>query len=437
MTTTEPHRESEQNRLKIHALDPRRKSVLILATLLTAIAASSATATLSVTAHASPSLITTLQVTAILSTLVALYIIARLGARITQLEFWIRRMGAGDLDHTVPPRGHDELTEIAYDLEVLRQRSIRSEELDLVRELSEQLQDKNAALKSTLEELRDTQDQVVSRQKLAEIGELAAGIAHEVRNPLNIISNYSATSRSLMEELLEVLGEEGTDPKEREEAIQEVTADLKKNMSRIAENCDRASRIIQDVTNMSRSGPSEQRPVDLNKLLHDYAILAYQAARAQDQNFNVSIVEELDPDAGEITCVPEEISRVFVNIASNACYATNQKRLGADAPDDYRPIISLTTHRRADNAVITIRDNGNGIPEEDSDKIFRPFFTTKPTNEGTGLGLSLSHEIIRHHGGTIAVASRPGEYTEMTVTLPVRPTQAAPGKENEPATSAQ
>ena len=418
MTVANQDEQIPQPGLKIHALDPRRKSVLILGTLLVTVILVTAAMVLTLTGAGDKPQITALNAAAILAVVANAYVIIRLGVRITELEFWIRRMGAGDLEHTVPPRGHDELTEIAHDLEVLRERSIRSQELDLVRQLSEQLQDKNDALESTLVELRYTQDQVVSKQKLAEIGELAAGIAHEVRNPLNIISNYSATSRSLMEELLEVLQETDTNPQERESAIDEITADLSQNMARISDNCERANRIIQDVTNMSRSAPSEQRKVQVNKMLRDYAVLAYQATRAQDQSFNVAIEENLDPDVGEIMCVPEEISRVFINIASNACYAANQKRLDPETPENYQPTITLATQRKGDDVVVSIRDNGNGIPEAVREKIFNPFFTTKPTNEGTGLGLSLSHEIVRHHGGNITVDSEPGLYTEMTVQLP-------------------
>ena len=406
-----PTYDEEHQDLKLHALDPRRKSVLIITCLLATIALMVSATVLTFTAADRPILIAIINLAATLTAVTTLYIIVRLGLRITELEFWIRRMGAGDLEHSVPPRGHDELTEIAYDLEVLRERSIRSRELDLVRELSDELQDKNTALENTLVELRKTQDQVISRQKLAEIGELAAGIAHEVRNPLNIISNYSVTSRSLMQELLEIMEEPSDDPQEQISAVQEITSDLEQNMTRIVDNCDRASRIIQDVTNMSRTTPGEPRPVEINKMLHDYAILAYQAARSQDQSFNVRIEENLDPG------VPEDMSRVFINIASNACYATRQKSLDPDTPVEYAPTMTLATKRNGNQVVVSIRDNGNGIPVEVRDKIFNPFFTTKPTDEGTGLGLSLSHEIVRHHGGNISVESEPGQYTEIRVAL--------------------
>ena len=429
--TTDTTKDIIKQPLKIHTLDPRRKSVLILGNLLTAITLTTVAAVMTLMEKASPTQVAILNAATVLTIIVTTYIIVRLGARTTELKFWIRRMGAGDLEHSVPPRGHDELTEITYDLEVLRERSLRSQELDLVRELSKELQDKDATLDNTLVELRNTQDQMISRQKLAEIGVHTAGIAHEVINPLNIISNFSATSSSLMEELVETIQEEDISSEERETVVKEITKDLTENMKRISDNCDRASRIIQDMTNMSRSEPSQQRPIEINKMLHDYALLAYQASRAQDQFFNISIVEEMNPDVGEITCIPEEIGRVFINIASNACYATNQKRKNPETPADYQPTMTLITRREGEGVTATIRDNGNGIPADTIQRIFQPFFTTKPTNEGTGLGLSLSHEIIRHHGGTITVESEPGQYTEMKIQLPDPPSKPTPTTNDE------
>ena len=294
----------------------------------------------------------------------------------------------------------------------------------------------------------------MSRQKLAEIGELAAGIAHEVRNPLNIITNFAGASRELLEELEESLGEETSGGKTSgekpagekpagetggkdeltDELTQEIMGELRGNMQTIESNCSRASRIIQDVTNMSRSGAGQQRPVEINKLLHDYTMLGYQAARSQDRDFNVSIVEDLDEAAGEIVCIPEEISRVFINVAGNACYATRKKRLQQEP--GYKPTMWVSTRLAGDAVEIAVRDNGAGIPPELVSKIFNPFFTTKPTNEGAGLGLSLSHEIVRKHGGNITVDSEPGEYTEMRITLPVTPAaggNATAGQESNPS----
>ena len=426
--------EENERTLKLHVLDPRRKGVMITACLLASMAMCAAAATLNIMGVGSPTQMAWLNGMAGLTIAATTIVMIRLGARITELEFWIRRMGAGDLEYTVPPRGHDELTEIAYDLEVLRERSLRSQELDLVRELSEAIQDKNETLESTLAELRNTQDQMISKQKLAEIGELAAGIAHEVRNPLNIISNYSVTSVSLMEELIETVNAaDAADPEEREALISELSEDLTANMTRISDNCDRASRIIQDVTNMSRSQTSEVRPVEFNKMLHEYTVLAYQATRAQDQDFNVKLIEDYDDSIGEILCVPEEISRVFINIAQNACYATNERTGKTDTDEAYEPTITLTTRRNGESVIASVRDNGSGVPDDIAEKIFNPFFTTKPTNKGTGLGLSLSHEIVRRHGGSIDVESDSDSFTEMRVTLPMRAMPETVGASNTPA----
>lgn len=409
----------------------RHMSMLLLATLLSASVAaySAATQEWVIAAMAGAGFVITATV---------MVLMIRMALKRVFVERWIRRLGMGDFEYTVRPWSNDELSKVCVALETLRRRAVEAMQLDEVRRLSDELQEKNQTLEYTLVELRNTQDQVVSRQKLAEIGELAAGIAHEVRNPLNIISSFSSASRSLIEELVETLAREEDDP----ELVNELTADLAENMDRIAESCDRASRIIQDVTNMSRSDESQQRAVDMNKMLRDYAAIAYQAARSQDQSFNVGITESMDPAVGGVMCVPEQISRVFINIVSNACYATNQKRLDPETAPDYRPNITLTTRRDGEWVLATVRDNGTGIPPETRDRIFAPFFTTKPVNAGTGLGLSLSHEIIRHHGGSIEVASELGQYTEIRIKLPTQPpasTRHAPVQAGEasPTTAAR
>ena len=275
----------------------------------------------------------------------------------------------------------------------------------------------NEELKETLARLRETQDQVIARQKLAEIGALSAGIAHEIRNPLNIIGNFAVTSRNLAEELVEVLGDERIDDQERRENIIDITTDLTENMARIENNCQRASRIIQDVATMSRESSEESfEEADLNEMLHDYAALAYQAERTRDADFNVTFLYKLDPEAGAINCVPRDLSRVFINLVSNACHATHAKR--RQDKGGYEPVITLATERAEGALIVRIEDNGQGMTPDVVGKIFTPFFTTKSTKEGTGLGLSLSYEILRHHGGTIDVDSTPGVGTTIRLTLP-------------------
>ena len=280
-----------------------------------------------------------------------------------------------------------------------------------------QPQNRDEELEEALARLHESQDQIIARQKLAEIGTLSAGIAHEIRNPLNIIGNFAVTSKSLVEELVEVLKDDRYSEQERRENIIDITIDLTENMTRIENNCQRASRIIQDVAAMSReSDENSFEEVDLNEMLKEYAALAYQAERARDTDFNVAFTNDFDPEAGTIRCVSKDLSRVFINLVSNACHATRDRNRREG--DGYEPLITLATERVDGALVVRIEDNGQGMPPDVVDKIFTPFFTTKTTKEGTGLGLSLSHEIIRHHGGTIDVDSKPGRGTTMRLTFP-------------------
>ena len=284
-------------------------------------------------------------------------------------------------------------------------------------------QGKNEELEDILEQLHRTQNQVISRQKLVELGELAAGVAHEIRNPLNLIRNFSQTSEQLMNELKETLDEAGgTISDDQRGLMDEITVNLKENMTRMREHSDRANRIVEEMLAMGSNTSGAFRETNINQLVRDNTALAYQAARANDTEFNLEIVEELDPDAGLINAVPEDLGRVFLNIVSNACYAINEK-IG-QTPNDphYRPTLWVSTRRAANAIEIQIRDNGNGIPPEVMDRIFNPFFTTKPPNRGTGLGLSLCSDIVRQHGGSITPESEPGQYTAMLVSIPTTTT---------------
>ena len=352
----------------------------------------------------------------IVSMLATALIMMKTGPRIVALEFWIRRMGAGDLNYSVRPTGNDEITEIAYDLEVMRRRAVRAQRLDLVQELSDSLQDKNDELENVLVELRTTQDQVISRQKLAELGELTAGVAHEIRNPLNMVQNFSKTSTAMMTELKDIVEElEGPPDDEQNELIAELVTELSENMQRIQHHGDRANRIVQDMLDIGRSSKGKYQDVDINLLLEDHAMLAYHAARSHDSGFNMRIVREMDQHTGTANVVSEDIGRVILNLVGNACYATAER--GQQEPE-HEPTMWLSTQRSQNSVVIKIRDNGNGIPADIISKIFNPFFTTKPTDRGTGLGLSLSNDIVREHGGTITAESQPTEYTEFTVLIP-------------------
>ncbi len=439
--------------IALSRFSPKRKSTLIALSLLTtliliitsAISANSTLSSLEALVQKSPQRLQDrtsditqdartrtlgLAAAAIMALTVTVFIIVRAGPRIAALEFWIRRMGAGDLNYSVTPAGNDEITRIAYDLEALRRQSVRAQQLDLVQELSQNLQEKNGQLESVLTELHNTQDQVISRQKLAELGELTASVAHEIRNPLSLIQNFARTSGSMLEELGETLQELQAPPTpEEQELILELTTELTDNMQRMRQHSGRANRIIQDMLAMGSSAQGRHQPVMLNDLVQDHCMLAYHSARSRDPEFNVQIIREMDPETGQVSLVSQEIGRVILNLVGNACYATQQR---TRSEPGHEPTITISTRRDDDAVEIRVHDNGPGIPPSIIGKIFNPFFTTKPAGQGTGLGLSLSNEIVRQHGGTITPESSPGQYCQFTVRLPAsRETSRRPDDKHE------
>ena len=373
--------------------------------------------------------------------------------RLEMLSDWMRRMAKGDLEVQVEIGGRDEVADMAAALEVFRQHALEIQRLNLVELLAQELEEKNVELQSlagelqgkngelesltdelsgkndelehTLADLNRAQDQIVMREKLAALGELTAGVAHEIRNPLNFVKNFSEVSNELLVELKEVLDEDGvTLSDDQRGLVEDISGDLSSNLERIGSHTERANRIVHDMLMMGR-GSSERAPVNVNSLVDEYARLAYHSARAVDTEFQLDIKQNLDPDTGELEAIPQDLGRVFLNMVGNACYATDEKRrtLG-DAEvngDRYWPTVWLSTERTEESIIVRIRDNGNGMPPEVVEKIFNPFFTTKPTGQGTGLGLALSSDIVREHGGTISVDTQPGEYTEMIVELPLEP----------------
>ena len=359
--------------------------------------------------------------------------------RLEMLSDWMRRMARGDLEVQVEIGGRDEVADMAAALEVFRQHALEIQRLNLVELLAQELEEKNVELQSlagelsgkndelehTLADLSRAQDQIVMREKLAALGELTAGVAHEIRNPLNFVKNFSEVSNELLVELKEVLDEDGvTLSDDQRGLVEDISGDLSSNLERIGSHTERANRIVHDMLMMGR-GSSERAPVNVNSLVDEYARLAYHSARAVDTEFQLDIKQNLDPDTGELQAIPQDLGRVFLNMVGNACYATDEKRrtLG-DAEvngDRYWPTVWLSTERTEESIIVRIRDNGSGMPAEVAEKIFNPFFTTKPTGQGTGLGLALSSDIIREHGGTISVDTQPGEYTEMIVELPLEP----------------
>jgi len=340
--------------------------------------------------------------------------------RLEQLSRWMRRMAGGDLETTVDIGGNDEVADMAAALEVFRRHALEVQRLNLVEKLADELKGKNEQLESVLEDLRQAQDQIVMREKLAALGELTAGVAHEIKNPLNFVKNFSEVSEELIDELKEALDDVAEQiPEDDRSYIDEITGDLTGNLQRIQSHGERANRIVHDMLQMGR-GSGDLQPTDINGLLDEYARLAYHSARASDSEFQLDILRDLDPEMGDVDVIPQDLGRVFLNMVGNACYATDEKRKAGEV-DGYEPTISLKTRRGEENIEIRIRDNGSGMPPHVVEKIFNPFFTTKPTGEGTGLGLAMSSDIVREHGGSIQVETESGEFTEMIIELPLEP----------------
>jgi PAS domain S-box-containing protein len=275
------------------------------------------------------------------------------------------------------------------------------------------------AAEKALGELRSTQQQLIVQQKMAALGQLTAGIAHEIKNPLNFVNNFAGLSVELLAELKETAAAAIAGLAEDERAdIDEIVGMLTGNLEKIAEHGRRADGIVKSMLEHSRGGSGERRAVDLNGLVEEALNLAYHGARAQDQNFNIALERDFAQGIPPVEMVPQDVTRVLLNLIGNGFYAATKRRHDGAEPD-FRPSLRVMTQDLSDAVEIRVRDNGVGISPEIRDKLFQPFFTTKPTGEGTGLGLSISYEIVtQQHGGTIAVDSRVGEFTEFTIRLP-------------------
>ena len=407
-----------------------------------------------------------------------LYVGRVLLRRLELIAGWMRSLAAGDLDTRVEIGGRDEVAEMAAALEIFRHNAQEAIRLNLVEELAQELEGKNAELEGInarldnqnheldsknaelenvnarldsqnheletvnarldsqnheldsknheLEEamtnLAAAQDRIVAQEKLASLGELTAGVAHEIRNPLNFVKNFSESSEELLEEMRETIdeSEDGQLDDEQMGLIKDIFDDLNENLERIRSHGERANRIVQDMLMMGRESVTREM-TNINNLLDEHARLAYHSARALDSEFQLDLqydFEEMD----DIEVNPRDVGRLFLNMVSNACYATDEKRrhlLEADPSSSYMPTLLLATRKGEEQVEVRIRDNGSGMPDEVIEKIFNPFFTTKPTGQGTGLGLSICNDIIREHGGVIEVESEPDEYTEMVISLPL------------------
>ncbi|MEO6837414.1 MAG: ATP-binding protein, partial [Ginsengibacter sp.] len=266
-----------------------------------------------------------------------------------------------------------------------------------------------------LKELQATQKQLIQSEKMASLGELTAGIAHEIQNPLNFVNNFSDINREMLEEL----NAERLKPKaERNEELEnEILNDIKINEEKINHHGKRAGDIVKGMLQHSQKSTGVKEPTDINALADEYLRLSYHGLRAKDKTFNAKLKTDFDKSIGKINIIPQDIGRVLLNLYNNAFYAVEERQEGRGK--EYEPIISVTTKKSDNHVIITVTDNGNGIPQKIVDKIFQPFFTTKPTGQGTGLGLSLSYDIIKAHGGEIKVETKEGEGSTFSIELPI------------------
>jgi signal transduction histidine kinase len=272
------------------------------------------------------------------------------------------------------------------------------------------LEKQKEELENTLNELRSTQAQLIHSEKMASLGELTAGIAHEIQNPLNFVNNFSEVSNELIDEMRDELAKGNN-----KDAIA-IAEDVKQNLEKINHHGKRADAIVKGMLQHSRSGSSTKDLIDINALADEYIRLTYHGLRAKDKTFNANFKTEFDETIQQIKVVPQEIGRVILNLINNAFYAVTEKK--KQVPDGYDPTVIISTKKVNDTVQIKVSDNGNGIPQNIVDKIFQPFFTTKPTGAGTGLGLSLSYDIIKAHGGEIKVETKESEGTTFIIILP-------------------
>jgi signal transduction histidine kinase len=283
--------------------------------------------------------------------------------------------------------------------------------------LFESLEARTRELAASLEDLRTAQDRLVQTEKLASLGQLTAGIAHEIKNPLNFVNNFSALSAELLGELDETLARAVLDQKMRGD-VGELTAMLKSNLEKVVQHGKRADSIVKNMLLHSREGSGERRSTDINALVGESLNLAYHGARAEKADFSMALKHDLDPEAGALDVYPQEMTRALLNLIANGFYAATRRKVEA-GDGAFEPVLSAATRNLGKTVEIRIRDNGAGIPPEVREKMFNPFFTTKPTGEGTGLGLSMTHDIVvKQHSGRIDVETEPGEFTEFIISLP-------------------
>jgi two-component system NtrC family sensor kinase len=273
------------------------------------------------------------------------------------------------------------------------------------------LQKQKQEIENTLAQLKSTQSQLIQSEKMASLGELTAGIAHEIQNPLNFVNNFSEVNTELLEEMNDELD------KGNLVEVKQIAKDILENEQKINHHGKRADAIVKGMLQHSRSSSGVKEQTDINKLADEYLRLAYHGLRAKDKSFNATLLTDYDENIGNINIIPQEMGRVILNLITNAFYATNEKKKQIE--EDYEPTVSVNTKKVGDIVEVSVKDNANGIPQTALDKIFQPFFTTKPSGQGTGLGLSLAYDIVKAHGGELTVETIENEGSEFHIQLPI------------------
>ena len=345
------------------------------------------------------------------------FIVRSITVPLKRLEGSMAAITRGEFDVEIPQASAHEIGAMTKTLGMLRDSLIERDHLERERRRADaEIRSARDAAEAALRELKAAQANLIQAEKMASLGQLTAGIAHEIKNPLNFVNNFSAVSAELIYELQEALGGADLDGKLRTE-IGEITDTLRGNLEKIVQHGKRADGIVKNMLLHSRHGSGEPRRVDINALVEESLNLAYHGARAEKPGFNITLERAFDPAAGEAVLFPQEITRVLLNLFSNGFYAATKRK--AEASAGYEPTVVAATRNLGDSIEIRIRDNGTGISFEVKEKMFDPFFTTKPAGEGTGLGLSLSYDIIvKQHGGSIEVETQPDEFTEFRIILP-------------------
>ena len=363
-------------------------------------------------------------------------------ARVRHLSQTILSMSEGNLEAPLHLKGNDEISDIGKAMEVFRRYALEVQKLNLVQKLAKEVQEKNTELEGTISQLKKAQQQIVMQEKLASLGQLTSGIAHEIKNPLNFITNFSKISQELLEDLSrELMETENVLSAESREFIEEVLKDLHGNMDKINSHGKRANDIITGMLRHSRSDSKGNfEAILFNPFFNSCINLAYQGKKAAGSAFNVDFKKDYDDTIGEVEINPQDLSRVIINLITNAYDALEEKNnaLSENEQKEFSPCIWIQTQKNGDNLDIRVGDNGPGIPEKDFDKIFNPFFTTKSTDKGTGLGLSLSYDIIYKHGGELRAGCSMSGGAEFIISLPVKASQQhADGDEEIPKKNAE